>query len=191
MGARRIALVGLASVALVATSLIGTSSVASAKTAAAQRTSTTCPGIGGKDDPWPSWTQGRPKDIDPHTTAAIYMWHDDGWHIRVTHRTTNRRTFAGTLVTSGVFTGVRPVQLEKSDQLSVSSDRHTVTFLFKNYGLIDGVDFFTHCAPSIMFSFQSDGQMSPTTRIVIGRNGVNPPTNPFLIARNSTGPTPA
>ena len=190
MRARRIVAVGAVGMALVATSLAVTTGVAAAKPAATPKATPSC-GIGGKDDPWPAFTQGRPAGIDPKTSAAIYMWHDNGWHIRVTHKTTNKRTFAGQLVTQGTFTGVKPVQLEKGDQFSVSSDKHVVTFLFKNYGFIDGLDFFTHCAPSITFSYQSDGQMSPPSKIIIGRNSVHPPTDPFLISRNSTAPTPA
>src|ERR1700689_3353773 len=146
----RLAAVGLIGAAMVAGSLLASTGAAVATTAPPKPS--TCPTIGGKDDPWPSWTQGRPAGIDPHTTAAIYMWHDNGWHIRVTHRTTNKRTFAGQLTTGGTFTGVKPVQLEKSDTFSVSADKHAITFLFKNYGAIDGLDFFTHCAPSITFS---------------------------------------
>jgi hypothetical protein len=190
MGVRRIIAVGVTGVALIATSLMVSTGAAVATSATTPKPSS-CPTIGGKDDPWPSWTQGRPKGIDPHTTAAIYMWHDNGWHIRVTHRTTNRRTFAGQLTTSGTFTGVKPVQLEKSDTFSVSSDKHMITFSFKNYGFIDGLDFFTHCAPSITFNYQSDGVGSPPSKIVIGGNAVHPPTDPFLISRNSTGPTAA
>ena len=186
----RIAALGAVGVALVAGSLLISTGVAAAKSASSPRVSS-CPSIGGKDDPWPSWTQGRPGDIDPHTTAAIYMWHDNGWHIRVTHRTTNLRTFSGQLTTTGTFTDVRPVELEKSDTFSVSSDKHDITFLFKNYGFIDGLDFYTHCAPSIEFSYQSDGTTSPPNKIVIGHNGVNPPTDPFLVSRTSTAPTPA
>src|SRR5579862_6726323 len=85
------------------------------------------------DNHWPAYTQGRPAGIDPHTTSAIYMWHDNGnWHIRVTHRGSNLRSFSGQLVTIGTFTNVRPVQLEKSDQFQVSSDKHTITSFFKN-----------------------------------------------------------
>ena len=90
------------------------------------------------------------------------MWHDgDGWHIRATHRTTNKRTFAGQLSTGGTFAKVHAVHLEKSDSLQVSNGGHNITFLFKNYGHIDGVDFRTHCAPSISFAFQSDGKPAP------------------------------
>ena len=187
MNARRIAAIGLVSAALAATSVLATTGPAVATTKAK---STACSVV--TDDHWPSWVQGSPGDIDPHTTAATYMWHDGGgWHIRVTHRTTNRRTFSGQLTTAGTFANVQPVHLEKSDQLQVSSDKHSVTFLFKNYGWIDGLNFHTRCAPSIQFAFQSDGQTSPTDKIVIGHNGVHPPTNPFVISRNSTGPTSA
>ena len=65
------------------------------------------------------------------------------------------------------------VHLEKSDQFQVSTDKHTITFFFKNYGAIDGVDFATHCAPSIKFALQSDGHTSPTSKIVIGK-GLGP-----------------
>src|SRR5579862_6051351 len=69
------------------------------------------------DNHWPAYTQSRPAGIDPHTTSAIYMWHDSGnWHIRVTHRGTNLRSFSGQLFTAGTFTAVHAVHLEKSDQ---------------------------------------------------------------------------
>jgi hypothetical protein len=188
MKSLRFAAVGFVGMALVAGSMLASTGVAVAKSA--PRTSS-CSSVGGKDDPWPSYTQGRPKDIDPRTTAAIYMWHDDGWHIRVTHHTTNKRTFAGQLTTAGTFTGVKAVHLEKDDQFKVSGDKHVITFLFKNYGGLDGLDFFTHCAPSITFSYQSDGVTSPPDKIIIGSNSVHPPTDPFVVSRNSTAPTPA
>ena len=160
----------------------------SAPGGAAAKQSSTTPSCNTKDDPWPAYTQGRPAGINPKTTAATYMWHDNGWNIRVTHHTTNRRTFSGQLVTNGTFTGVKPVHLEKSDQFSVSGDKHVITFNFKNYGFIDGLNFYTHCATSITVSYQSDGSQSPPSKIVIGRNSVSPPTNPFMVTR--TSPTP-
>ena len=136
------------------------------------------------DNHWPAYTQGRPAGIDPHTTSAIYMWHDSGnWHIRVTHRTNNLRSFSGQLSTAGTFAGIHAVHLEKSDQFQVSKDRHAITFLFKNYGAIDGVDFSTHCAPSIKFALQSDGHTSPPSKIVIGHGATHPAVDPFEISR--------
>ena len=107
------------------------------------------------------------------------MWHDSGnWHIRVTHRTNNLRSFSGQLVTAGTFAAVHAVHLEKSDQFQMSKDKHTITFFFKNYGAIDGVDFATHCAPSIKFALQSDGHTSPPSKIVIGQERHAPVERP-------------
>jgi len=172
---------GVVGVALIAGSLLASPGVAVAKSASTSR-SAKCQVA--HDDPWPSWVQGTPHDIDPHTTSAIYMWHDDnGWNIRVTHHKTNVRTFSGELATSGKFTDVRPVQLEKNDQFQVSPDGHNITFLFNNHGGIDGLNFYTHCAPSITFSYQSDGKTSPPNNIVIGQHSSRPSNDPFTISR--------
>ena len=71
----------------------------------------------------------------------------------------------------------------KDPRYEVSPDRRSITFLFKNYGGIDGVDFRTRCAPSVKFAFQSDGKATRTSRIVIGRNNHHPRNNPFSIHR--------
>ena len=89
-----------------------------------------------------------------------------------------------------MFVNMHPVNLEKSDQFVVSPDKHGISFLFKNYGSNDGLDFHTTCAPSISFTFQSDGQPSTPANIVIGSGSVRPTTNPFEVTRTSTGPTP-
>ncbi len=113
------------------------------------------------------------------------MWHDGtGWHLRATHRTDARRTFRGKLVTSGRFFGVRPVRLEGTDGVRLSSDRHVLTFRFVNYGHIDGIDFRTHCAPSIGFGFLTDGRKLPADKVTIGHDGTHPASDPFAISRS-------
>ncbi len=182
MRRRRVAAVAVIGIALVAGPLIAAGS------AVATTTSPSC--AVQHDDPWPAWVQERPAGINPKTTAAIYMWHDsNGWNIRVTHHTTNLRTFSGELTSSGLFTDVRPVKLEKSDTFAVSKDKHDITFLFKNYGYIDGLNFYTHCAPSIDFAFQSDGKTSPANKIIIGKDKTNPSSDPFMILRMNTSTT--
>src|SRR4051812_4177148 len=181
---RRLAVVGVLGSALVAGSLM----VATGAALATAAKPSTCSQI--TDDHWPGWGQGRPAGINPDTTAATYMWHDsDGWHIRVTHHTDNRKTFSGQLLTSGEFAKVHPVHLEKSDQFQVSKDKHSITFLFKNFGRIDGLNFHTHCAPSIKFAFQSDGKSTRTQRIVMGHNGAHPRNNPFTVNRHPAATT--
>jgi hypothetical protein len=173
---RRIATLGIVGVALTATPLIATTGPATATTTPSCKQVT--------DDKWPQWVQGRPDGIDPHTTAATYMWHDgNGWHIRVTHRGDNRKTFSGQLSTQGNFVHASAVRLEKGDQFQVSTDKHSLTFLFKNFGGIDGVNFHTHCAPAIQFAFQSDGKSTKPSHIVIGQHNRHPRNNPFTITR--------
>ena len=174
----RIATTGLIGAALITASLAATTGVAAARTVTTRNCDI------AHDDGWPSWVQGTPHDIDPHTTAATYMWHDNnGWNIRVTHHNTNQRTFSGQLSTPGRFTDVRPVKLERDDQFQVSRDGHSITFLFHNYGGLDGLDFYTHCAPSITFAFQSDGRTTPPNNIDIGQHSSRPANDPFTISR--------
>jgi hypothetical protein len=176
---RRVATIGVVGAALVATSLVALSQAAVAKSSSKPACTVTT-----DDGHWPGFVQGRPAGIDPKTTNATYMWHDgSGWHIRVTHRHTNLRTFSGQITTGGIFTGAKPVHLEKNDSFSVSSDKHVISFAFKNYGFIDGLNFYTRCAPSITFSFQSDGKPSPPHNVVIGRKSTRPQMNPFIISR--------
>ena len=180
---RRLAAVGVISVALVGTSVLVTSQAALATSKPA------CNAV-RDDGRWPTYVNGEPAGINPHTTGAIYMWHDrDGWHIRVTHKTNNRRTFGGQLTTGGKFVGVKPVRLENNDKFVVSNDKHSITFLFHNRGYIDGINFRTACAPSISFGFQSDGKTSPVSRIVIGKDSTHPTSNPFVISRALPPPT--
>ncbi len=175
--ARQIAALGIVGVAMVATPVIANSGPVGADT-----TQPSCQQI--RDDTWPKWIDGVPDGIDPHTTAATYMWHNsDGFHIRVTHRTDNRRTFSGQLTTAGIFVNTSAVRLERGDQFQVSPDKHSITFLFKNYGGIDGVNFHTRCAPSLHIAFQSDGKTTNPNHIVIGRNNRHPKNNPFTIVR--------
>jgi hypothetical protein len=174
---RRIAAASVFGLALSGAAIVALPGVATA-------TSPTC--TVKTDDHWPARVQGQPAGINPKTSAATYMWHDSsGWHVRVTHHTTNLKSFSGQLTTTGTFGKASPVHLEKADSFTVSPDRHSLSFLFKNHGYIDGVNFTTRCAPSIKFAFQSDGKATPKSRIVIGKNSVHPKHNPFTINRTS------
>jgi len=88
--------------------------------------------------------------------VPIYMWHDSGhWHIRVTHHDNLRRSVASS---SPRERSRRECGAPReSDQFQISKDKHTITFFFKNYGQIDGINFSTHCAPSIKFASSPTG----------------------------------
>ncbi|MGO9873197.1 MAG: hypothetical protein ACLPVY_05305 [Acidimicrobiia bacterium] len=182
MRCKQIAALGMVGALFAAGVVLATGSVASATDATNPRKAS-C--LSATDDAWPSWTDGRPAQVDPDRAAGVYMWHDGtGWHLRVTHQTDTRRTFSGELVTAGRFVGVSSVRLEGNDSRHVSPDHHMITFRFENYGGIDGLNFRTYCAPSIAFTFVSDGDVLAASDVTIGHGGSNPTSDPFSIVRS-------
>ena len=85
----------------------------------------------------------------------------------------------------GTFAKVTPVRLEPGDALAVSKNARTISFLFTNYGYIDGLNFVTHCMPSMRLAFQSDGTTVAPGKITIGHAGTHPATDPFTISRTA------
>ena len=59
-----------------------------------------------------------------------------------------------------------------------------ITFRFENYGGIDGLNFRTQCAPSIAFTFVTDGNILRADKVIIGHGGSNPASDPFSISRS-------
>jgi hypothetical protein len=172
---KRLVAVGVAGMAMFSSAVFAVTSSATASSAA-----TTC---AAGDSTWRPWVQGVPQGINLQRAHGVYMWHDGrGWHIRVTHVSDSLRTFSGQLISAGEFRNVTPVALEDGDTLAVSANRHTVSFLFTNYGHVDGLDFTTHCAPRIRFAFQSDGVTVPKGNIAIGHAATHPAGDPFSIA---------
>jgi hypothetical protein len=141
-----------------------------------------------KDDGgWPAEVQGVPVGFHANDPAAVYLWHDDeGWHLRVTHEGDGRQVYSGTLVTSGTFSDVDAVKLERDDSFNVGFAGHVLTFRFVNYGGIDGLDFRTHCAEGIHFDFRGDGQSLPTSMIYAGHDGDHPAADPFTVWRTES-----
>jgi hypothetical protein len=176
----------------VATAAVGVAlafgGLATATTAGAATTTpkagATAPCLANRDDEWPDWVNGQPAGFEAGANGGVYLWHDtSGWHLRVTHKTDDRVSFGGTIVTRGMFSDVEGVMLERGDQFEVSPDHHAITFRFMNYGHIDGLDFRTHCAPALEFSFQADGHQLPANRAVIGHEDRHPDTDPFPVWR--------
>jgi len=152
----------------------GVSSVESVAAAAA---------VACTDGHWPSSVQGRPMLFHAGARAGDYIWHDSaGWHFRVTHPGHGRVVFTGTIVASAPLTEA-PVKLEKSDSVTLSADRKTITYRLVNYGFIDGFDFKTSCAARLAFGGRMDGVRLATWRIRIGHDDRHPLENPFVLRR--------
>lgn len=153
-----------------------------ATAAAAEPAPTTDPACVGH---WPAAFQGRPTALHAGAKGGDYIWHDSkGWHIRVTHRGSNKVVFTGKIVSSSPLT-VTPARLEKSDTWSLSADGLTLTYKFNNYGHVDGLDFKTDCAARLSFRGSMNGVKLHTNRIWVGEHGRHPLSNRFVVVRVS------
>ena len=103
-------------------------------------------------DALPAGVMGKPVGLTAGSRGGDYIWHDkDGWHLRVTHATDDKRVYTGVIHSTKPMTK-EPVALEKTDSVKLSADRKTLTFSFANYGFIDGVDFTTDCSQAVTFA---------------------------------------
>jgi hypothetical protein len=162
--------------ALTAVAAIVVSAVAAAPVAGAQPPGPGCDGM------WGARVQGAPP-FAPGDRGGAYLWHDNGFHLRVTHRGDGERTYAGTIV-SPTPVRLTPVDLEANDQLSLSPDGRTITFAFNNFGRTDGADFVTDCADYLTVGpLTVDNVPLPTDRIYLGGNEIHPENNPLVIHR--------
>jgi len=175
-----LAISGLASVLAPAVALAATpAATADGTTASATVSATTCTGH------WPRSVQGVPTLWHSGARGGDYIWHDlNGWHFRVTHATTSRRVFSGTIVSSEPLAEA-PVKLEGRDFVALSADRKTITYRLYNYGRVDGFNFKTACAPSLTFTSFMSGSKLPVNRIWLGHYNVHPLQNPFVVTRVS------
>jgi len=126
--------------------------------------------------------QGRPS-LKPGHGFAYLVWRDDnGWHLRWSTEE-KRRNFTGTLqAIGGVFVDAKGVGLEKKeDRLSIAPAE--IRFNTWAAGGQDGIDF--RLGPkvkSVRFELFIDGDSRPD-RVFIGKAGVHPPRNLFVIQR--------
>ena len=78
---------------------------------------------------------------------------------------------------------VTPVRLENADGITLSADKLTLTYRFRNYGRIDGFDFKTDCAQRLSIAGSMAGKKLPPNRIWLGRHGRHPLENRFVIVK--------
>lgn len=164
--------------ALLAASVLGILLPAAAM---ATEPTTPCP-----DTHWPAAVQGMPSNLHAGAKGGDYFWHNkNGWHLRVTHHGTSKVIFTGRIVSTTPIT-VTGVKLEAKDVYTLSADKLTLTYRFRNYGKIDGLDFKTDCAQHLRLAGSTmAGNKLPISRIWLGVRAVHPLSNPFVVIKVS------
>jgi hypothetical protein len=136
--------------------------------------------------PWADRIQGAPSGFAGGDRGGDYLWHDQhGMHLRVTHRSSSRDVYTGT-ITSSTAMRIDPVRLEKGDVARLSANHRTLVFAFSNYGHVDGVDFHADCATSITVAHLNEGNsMLPASRVYLGSTRAHPAQIPFTVHRSA------
>jgi hypothetical protein len=175
---RRRLLTGILTVSALGAGLVIPAGTLAASPAVDVAASAACP-----DTHWPAAVQGRPLKLHAGARGGDYIWHDvKGWHLRVTHAGTRKVVFTGRIVSSAPMT-VTPVRLENADGITLSADKLTLTYRFRNYGRIDGFDVKTECAQRLSIAGSMGGRKLPPNRIWLGRHGRHPLENRFVIVK--------
>jgi len=116
-----------------------------------------------------------------------WIWHNRaGWHLRLRHRGSAKFTFTGTITSNdGKPISARAFRLEPKhgDTFTVSADRKMVTFLFNNFGGLDGLDLNMHCSANVTFALSAAGKVMNPDRIHLGRARIAAFTSPVTIER--------
>lgn len=131
----------------------------------------------------------------PHFSAGDrsgdYLWHDShGFHLRVTHGSTHdRRIYSGEITASAPMR-IDPVKLEKGDVAKLSANHRTLVFVFSNYGYVDGINFHTDCASTLVVkNLHIGNQNLSRDNVYLGKTKAHPKAIPFTVHRRPTTST--
>jgi len=137
----------------------------------------------------PASVLGNP-NVKPGQTGGVYIGHGTGatsekvgYGLAVTHVGHAPVVFTGKITASAPITAAK-VRDERHDIIRLSPDHKTLTFLFVNYGAIDGVVFRADCAKTVTFSLAANGHELPPTHVFLGAQRVHPTSNPFTLERH-------
>jgi hypothetical protein len=127
--------------------------------------------------------QGKP-DFKAGDALGAWVWHDaDGHHVRFT-TVDNKvfRHFTGKACGKDIA-AVTPVRTDIGDGIKVGPEGHCVMFDFKTNAGVDGFDFRMPDGPGIVYEINIDGRPMAPKMIHIGKAGVAPKKNPFVLDR--------
>jgi hypothetical protein len=137
----------------------------------------------------PASVLGDP-NVKPGQTGGVYIGHGTGansekvgYGLAVTHAGHAPVVFTGKITASAPITAAK-VRDERHDIIRLSPDHKTLTFLFVNYGAVDGVLFRADCAKTVSFSLSANGHELPPTHVFLGAQRVHTTSNPFTVERH-------
>lgn len=131
----------------------------------------------------PRWVKLAPPRFIATPRGDVWIWHNNGWHIRVKHRGTNHVVFAGSITVADQLMNYRAYRLEANDSVTLSGDSKRIDFTFNNYGRLDGIDINAHCASQISFDITVGGVSINPDKVHLGKHRLSALTVPVVISR--------
>jgi hypothetical protein len=137
--------------------------------------------------PWQARVQAMPSAYHPGAASGDYLWHDShGFHLRVTHHTSDRAVYTGEIVSSAPMRK-EAVKLEGRDVAALSANRKVLSFRFYNYGHTDGINFHTDCATALEVKWlHRSGVRLSSSHVYLGAKSAHPAHIPFVVRRMPT-----
>jgi len=134
---------------------------------------------------WSSAAQGYEVPSNAHPPTGIFIGVEgDSWHF-LTHNARGQKVYTGEITTTGTFTNVQGVRLERVDHFTLVNS-HTITFRFVTHADDDEIWFTTQCGNQVQFSqLKSKGHAARASVIFVGSAMTHPASLPVTFVRNS------
>ncbi|MFO0749817.1 MAG: hypothetical protein U1F43_29715 [Myxococcota bacterium] len=127
------------------------------------------------------WFQGKPDQFEAGKLMTA-VWHDtDGQHVRFSTAGKVVRTFSGKVCAEKIAK-VDGFELEPEDKVAIEEGGVCLTFTFTTDGGVDGFDFQAE-GGGITYDLQMDGKPIPRKDIFIGKGGIHPKREQFVLDR--------
>ena len=134
---------------------------------------------------WSSVAQGYEVPSNGRAPAGIFIGVEgNSWHL-LTHNARGQKVYSGEITTSGTFTNVQRVRLERVDHFTLVNS-YTIRFRFVTHADDDEIRFTTQCGNQVEFSpLQSKGHAARASAIFLGSAMTHPASMPVTFVRNS------
>jgi len=134
---------------------------------------------------WPDILEGKPKNLHPGGQVGYYVWHNDrGMNLATTGPDANQaHIYEGVIETDGAFASIDLIRPENPDGYAVRDGDQRIRFHFKTYAGIDGLNFGIRDGTHLVLRLNIDGQPAATQQIFLGRDAMNPVSNPVVLYR--------
>ena len=121
-------------------------------------------------------------------TRRFVVWENLGvFRLRTTTKQASNRFHGAIYAPSGTFDQVRMIRRDRGDFVKLSRDGKWLWFSFVTQKGVDGMNFRTDADSLVCFFYINKRKAAEKQEIFLGRRGVHPMNNPFLLFQRGTG----